>query len=117
LATLVRDEDFFGICGLSPSSFGRGCEHGVAAIAIGRDGYGLCGKLVLVLLLATARARDVSDKRLTLPGRATSTRNRQFLVVGSLNDQMVDNAMRFVDMMKGSIPKTMHRRIIFSVLR
>jgi hypothetical protein len=39
--------------------------------------------------------------------------DKEFLVVGSLNDQVIDDAMRFVDVMKGTIPKPPHGRVIF----
>ena len=64
LAALVRDEDFFVVWGLNPSSFGWGCKRWVTAIAIGCHGYELGGKPGLVLLLAGTRARGVSDTRL-----------------------------------------------------
>lgn len=38
---------------------------------------------------------------------------RELLVAGSLNDQVIDNAMCFVDVVEGAIPKTPHRRVIF----
>jgi hypothetical protein len=34
-------------------------------------------------------------------------------VVSSLHNQVIDDAVRFVDVMKGTIPKTPHGRIIF----
>jgi hypothetical protein len=36
-----------------------------------------------------------------------------FLVVGSLHDQVIDDAMCLVNVMKGAIPKSAHGRIIF----
>jgi hypothetical protein len=35
------------------------------------------------------------------------------LVVGRLNDQVIDDAVRFVDVMEGAIPQTAHGRVIF----
>ncbi len=35
------------------------------------------------------------------------------LVVGSLNDQVIDDVMRFVDVVQRAIPKTSHRWIVF----
>jgi hypothetical protein len=39
--------------------------------------------------------------------------NRGFLVVGGLHDQMIDDAMRFVDVLQSAIPQTAHGRVIF----
>ena len=38
---------------------------------------------------------------------------QKFLVVGSLNDQVIDDAMRFVNVMQGAIPKAPREWIIF----
>ncbi|MGA7927150.1 MAG: hypothetical protein WCA20_14295 [Candidatus Sulfotelmatobacter sp.] len=35
------------------------------------------------------------------------------LEVGRLHDQVIDEAVRFVDVMEGAIPQTAHRRVIF----
>jgi hypothetical protein len=38
--------------------------------------------------------------------------NADFLVAGSLSDQVIDDAVRFVDVMDGAIPQTPYRGII-----
>jgi hypothetical protein len=47
------------------------------------------------------------------PGIAGLVLTQKFLVVGSLKDQAIDDAMRFVDVMKGAIPKAPREWIIF----
>jgi len=45
--------------------------------------------------------------------RGAPTRARHILVAGSLHDQVIDNAVRFVDMAEGAIAQTAYGRIIF----
>jgi hypothetical protein len=37
----------------------------------------------------------------------------RFLVIGGLNDPVIDDAVRFVDVLQSAIPQTAHGRIVF----
>jgi hypothetical protein len=59
-------------------------------------------------LLLTSGLESIarSSKRRSLAGS---------LVVGRLNDQVIDDVVRFVDVMEGAIPQAPHGRVIFLV--
>jgi hypothetical protein len=56
---------------------------------------------------------QIQHARHTCKARHRRALSQQLLVVGSLNDQVIDDAVRFFDVMKGATPKTPHGRVIF----